>query len=112
MQYAANVASKRNILISKGWTFFGDVLGSCVLKINETAFSNHINIYPNPASDIIHIKNAKDVKSYIITDFSGRIILKDFLAKDFINIQSLSTGNYILQLITSKNIENFKFVKK
>lgn len=112
MQYAANVAFKRNILISKGWTFFGDVLGSCVLKINETAFSNHINIYPNPASDFIYLKNTKDVKSFIITDFSGRIVLKDYLAKDLINIQSLSSGNYILQLVTSKNIEKFKFIKK
>ena len=112
MKYAANVTSNRDFLISKGWTFSGDVLGSCTLKINETAFSNQINIYPNPASDILYIKNAKDVRSYIITDFSGRIVLKNNLDKDFINIQSLSTGNYVLQLITSKNIENFKFIKQ
>ncbi|MBD3906520.1 BspA family leucine-rich repeat surface protein [Chryseobacterium sp. Ch-15] len=112
MQYAANVTSNRDFLINKGWTFSGDVLGSCTLKINETAFSNQINIYPNPASDILYIKNAKDVKSFIITDFSGRIVLKNNLVKDFINIQSLSTGNYILQLITTKNIENFKFIKQ
>lgn len=112
MQYAANVASKRDILISKGWTFSGDVLGSCVLKINEAAFSNYVNIYPNPASDILYIKNIKDIKSYMILDFSGRIVMKDPLTKDLINIQGLSPGNYILQILTSKNVENFKFIKK
>lgn len=38
--------------------------------------------------------------------------MKDSLTKDFINIQNLSSGNYILQIVTSKNIESFKFIKK
>lgn len=113
LMYSSNVVNKRNILINKGWLFTGDVVGECEkLAVNENKLKNSLSIYPNPASDFIYLNNSKDVKSYIITDSSGRVIMKDSLTKDFITIQSLSSGNYILQIITDKNIESFKFIKK
>lgn len=111
--YSATITNKRNILINKGWIFTGDVAGECEkLAVGESKPKNSLSIYPNPASDFIYLNNSKDAKSYIITDISGRIVMKNSLTKDFINIQSLSSGNYILQILTSKNIENFKFIKK
>lgn len=113
LTYSSNIINKRNILINKGWLFTGDVVGECEkLAVNENELKNSLSIYPNPVSDILYIKNAKDVKSYMIIDSSGRIIMKDPLTKGFINVQSLSSGNYILQIITDKNIESFKFIKK
>ncbi|WP_139419630.1 BspA family leucine-rich repeat surface protein [Chryseobacterium mulctrae] len=113
LTYTSTIINKRNILINKGWIFTGDLAGECEkLAVNENTLKNSLSIYPNPTSDFIYLNNAKDAKSYIITDFSGRIILKDYLAKDVINIQSLIPGSYILQIIANKNIENFKFIKK
>ncbi|MCD1118280.1 BspA family leucine-rich repeat surface protein [Chryseobacterium turcicum] len=113
LTYSSTIINKRNILINKGWTFTGDVAGECEkLAVGETKLESSLSIYPNPASDFIYLNNSKDAKSYIITDISGRIVMKNSLTKDFINIQSLSSGNYILQILTSKNIENLKFIKK
>lgn len=114
-KHTAALAAKNNLINNKNWSITGDTYNpTCesVLSTKDLTLHNQLSIYPNPATDFIYLKNAKDVKSYIITDFSGRIILTDYLTKDFINIQSLNTGNYILQLMTGKNIENFKFIKK
>lgn len=112
MQYAANIIPKRNILIGKGWTFSGDVLGSCLLKTNETAFSNNVNIYPNPVTDFIYIKNLKSSNaSHKILDASGRLIFNGNIKSEKIDVSSLSKGNYLLQLITNENTINFKFIK-
>lgn len=113
--YSPDVVVERNTLISKGWTIFGDTLGSCQIKegLSTSETTNpKISIYPNPAHDIIYLKNISNAKSFVITDLSGRIMMKDSLNKDFINIQNLSSGTYILELITKEKIQSLKFIKK
>lgn len=115
LSYSPDVVVDRNILISKGWLMLGDTLGTCQTKeglaTSETAYLKP-SIYPNPAHHAIYLKNISDTKSFIITDLSGRIIMKDSLNKDYINIQTLAPGNYILQIITKEKIQSFKFIKK
>jgi len=111
--YSSDVSNWRNILISKGWSLTGDNVGECrILGVSDLPSQNVPGIYPNPAIDFIHLKNIQGIKSYIISDMSGRIIMKDHLSQDFINVQALATGNYVLQLITKDDIQSFKFIKK
>jgi len=113
--YSPDVVVDRNTLISKGWTMYGDTLGTCQIKESlstSEAVLSKPSVYPNPASHTIYLKNIYDAKSFIVTDLSGRIVLKDTLNKEYINIQSLTPGNYILQLVTKEKIESFKFIKK
>lgn len=113
LTYSVDVIPKRNILLGKGWTINGDTVGECrKLSTHESDLKNTSSIYPNPAENFIYLKNIKDAKSYIITDMSGRMITKDTLTKDLINIQHLEPGNYLLQIVTKEKIETFKFIKK
>lgn len=113
LSYSSDVIPKRNILISKGWIFSNDTLGECrKLSTHEHQLNSTASIFPNPAEDYIHLKNIKDVKNYLITDSSGRLIAKDVLTQDNINIQQLSPGNYILQIVAKEKIHSFKFIKK
>lgn len=115
LSYSPDVVVDRNILISKGWTFFGDTLGTCQIKesLSTSEISNpKISIYPNPAHHIIYLKNISNVKSYVITDLSGRMVMKDSLNKDSINIQNLTSGTYILELMFKDKIQRLKFIKK
>ena len=82
------------------------------LSTYESQLKNKGSIYPNPAENFIYLKNIKDAKSYIISDVSGRMITENTLSKDLINIQHLTPGNYILQIITRSNIQTYKFIKK
>jgi surface protein len=112
--YSGDVSIHRNNLISKGWTITGDVLGECsILSTSNIDLNNSTSsIYPNPATDFIYIKNLKGLNSYKIFDLSGRVILQNALNENKIDIKSLSKGNYILQIITKENTQNFKFIKK
>ncbi|MDF2553281.1 MAG: BspA family leucine-rich repeat surface protein [Chryseobacterium sp.] len=113
LTYSVDINPKRNILLNKGWTISGDTIGECrKLSTHESQVKNTGSIYPNPAENFIYLQNIKDAKSYIITDMSGRMITKDALTKDLINIQNLEPGNYILQIVTKEKIETFKFIKK
>ncbi|WP_426473311.1 BspA family leucine-rich repeat surface protein [Chryseobacterium balustinum] len=115
LSYSPDVVVDRNTLISKGWTMFGDTLGSCQIKegLSTSETTNpKISIYPNPAHDIIYLKNISNVKSYVITDLSGRMVMKDSLSQDSINIQHLTSGTYILELIFKDKIQSLKFIKK
>ncbi|WP_312391060.1 BspA family leucine-rich repeat surface protein [Chryseobacterium sp.] len=114
--HAAAVSARNYLINNKGWIITGDTYnGNCesVLAIKESNLNhNNPSIYPNPVKDIIYIKNAADVKTYIITDTSGRIISKDYLNDNLIHVESLVAGNYILQIISKDKTYTFKFIKK
>jgi surface protein len=110
-QYAANITSKRDILINKGWNIIGDTVGNCVLSTSEIKLSENPSIYPNPASDYIYIKNLKNIISYKIIDASGRLIMNGNIKSEKIDVRNLLKGNYFLQISTDENTLNFKFIK-
>lgn len=111
--YASDVIDKRNILINKGWTLLGDAIGKCrLLGVAENNRENTPSIYPNPADNIIYIKNLKGARSYKIFDSVGRLVLQNILNEESITINSLLHGNYILQIMSDTGVQSLKFIKK
>ncbi|MEG0926970.1 BspA family leucine-rich repeat surface protein [Chryseobacterium sp.] len=108
------VNARNTLLNSKNWIFTGDTAVECDrLGTHESSLDQHQpSIFPNPVDDVIQFKNLSNMKSYSILDASGRIILRENLSKDFINVQSLAKGNYIIQISTKDKNYNFKFIKK
>lgn len=108
-------ATARDYLINyKGWTITGDTYNpECEshLGTSDIKTDNKINIYPNPATDAIYIKNTH-AEHYTIIDSAGRVILNGFPVNERIDIQTLAPGNYILQLHSKDIIQNLKFIKK
>ncbi len=111
----SGAVSARNLLITnKNWTITGDTYdGECSprLGVSDVTISQEAGIYPNPARDIIYIKNS-DAKSYTISDMSGRTLLKGALSDGQINIQTLVPGSYMVQLQSKDKVQNLKFIKK
>ena len=67
-------------------------------------------IYPNPATTIIN--STEQNVSYNIYDLSGRKVLSGVTFNGVIHIQTLSEGNYTLQLINDSNqISTQPFIK-
>lgn len=58
-----------------------------------------VNIYPNPAKNIVFISNAKH-STVILTDISGKTVLRQVINSDSgeIDINNLTSGLYILKL--------------
>jgi len=85
------------------------------IKLSSVSDINNLNfnIYPNPASSKLFIENMYlKNSSYVITDVSGREILKDKLQSE-INIEDLQQGIYIINLYSNNELYGRKrFVKQ
>jgi hypothetical protein len=68
---------------------------------------DHLRVYPNPASDRIFVAQG-EFQEFTITDLLGRTLKSGQLEADnFIDINSLVPGIYILNL----GDQVFKFIK-
>lgn len=118
LQYSSTAAlNARNTLINtKAWVFNGDIFNAeCEPRLgtSETENTAEVFIYPNPTHDFINIRNYKNISSYKIFDFSGRIVLsKNNFTENRIDVSSLQKGNYILEIASKKSVKKFKFIKK
>ena len=79
-----------------------------VLDYNNN--NDNIILYPNPTNNFITIQNKKNLTEnfeYKIVDFTGRIVKRgNSKFNEQINIESLTSGNYIIQIET-ENGEKF-----
>ena len=113
MIYSSTTAvAARNVLISKGWSFTGDIYdASCNLGIGEVDNVN-FEIYPNPVKDFLHIKTSKKIQDIKIFSSDGREILQPKISDNSINVNFLPKGNYLLQLTIDDRVLMRKFIKK
>lgn len=98
--------SASDIYLSEGF-INGDLLGSA-LGINEAEVSAlKIKIYPNPASEVIHINSEIQLTKIEIYDVLGKQVFKSsYLNK--INVENYNSGIYILKMYSVDN----QFVSK
>lgn len=81
----------------------------------EWQSSGKSRIFPNPASSQIFIETVNtDNYNYVIKDFSGRVLADNNFSggSASINIETLPSGFYFLQLIGSGDIETHKIIKE
>ncbi|MCP4314397.1 MAG: sulfatase-like hydrolase/transferase [Bacteroidetes bacterium] len=69
-----------------------------------------INIYPNPASNILYISSNSAVR-YMISDIQGKLLLTGTAKDHSIDIASLIDGLYLIQIDTDGQTETKRFVK-
>jgi hypothetical protein len=86
---------------------------SCTpLVIDEFSF-NSFQIYPNPSSETIYIKNnlSTQIQNIKIIDFAGKMIyyVNDNLSE--INLSKLETGVYFLLITSESKSYKYKLVK-
>lgn len=72
---------------------------------------NDIVIYPNPIKDKISIQSSTTIETYSIFDMQGRLVQKGELSSNEINT-NLSTGVYILNLNTERQVSQHKIIIK
>ncbi len=92
----------------------GTMTISQVLNVDENYLKNII-IYPNPSSDFVIVENSKDNSSfdYKIVDLTGRVVaIGKSKFNDKISVETLSIGNYLIQIKNEiGQTFNKKFVK-
>ena len=71
---------------------------------------NNISVYPNPTSDVLMVKNIKNITHFKLVDSKGRLIEQGSIDKNnnVVNLKSVDAGLYILQLNDEKPIKVIK----
>ena len=81
----------------------------------EKAIENVVEVYPNPANDILNIalENNNNTKINII-DITGKTVLTQELKaqNNIISVQNLESGLYFVEISTQNKTDRIKFIKK
>ena len=73
--------------------------------------NNLVKIYPNPASNELQISTDQTIMSVIVSDINGKTVeVKRF--NNNIDVSTLSSGSYFMQVETESGIFTEKFVKR
>ena len=70
--------------------------------------SNIIKLYPNPAKDVVYLKNVSGIKTIMIRDINGRLISQIKTHLNEFSVGELNQGFYFLEI----NGQTKKFIKK
>lgn len=73
--------------------------------------NKNLNIYPNPAETQINFSETLNGDA-VIYDTEGRIVKKTYIYGNNINVSDLTSGFYLIAIVTDKGIHQGNFVKK
>ncbi len=97
----------RLALIDKGWTIEGDSK-NCMTSNSEITLSKQLNVYPNPASDKLHISGEGNFNKLTIRSILGQEVLHKEMRLPTdeydLDIKNIQTGIYIIT-VTGDGIE-------
>jgi hypothetical protein len=87
--------------------------GSNTLGSDDTFVSDLI-IYPNPTKNVLNLSTLQDLNDaiYSVFDLNGRRVLNAILDSKTIDVSSLSSGQYILRIVSGSSVKNQKFIKQ
>lgn len=102
---------------SYGWTKIEGIIVDLIptdapLAVREPSRQLPLEVYPNPASDVLHIKNLTyEEVNYAIFDVSGRMVTSGY-SNGTVSVSGLEKGIYVLQIKGGKLLKTAKFVVK
>lgn len=87
--------------------------GPKTVSVAEVKYDVLVDVYPNPTTGMLNISTKMPLTNSVVQlhDITGRLMLSTTLTSTNLDIATLPTGVYSLQLITSKGIFNRKIVK-
>ncbi|HXU28107.1 MAG TPA: T9SS type A sorting domain-containing protein, partial [Bacteroidia bacterium] len=86
------------------------------IGIKQIAGSNKVSIYPNPATNALHISFASAVNKASVKIFSvigTEVLSANATGSDLsVDISNLAAGTYMVQITTDNGVETKKIVKQ
>ena len=87
-----------------------DVLTNCQLSTNEHYPDLVAKVFPNPTKDLVQILNSSRIKSLRVYDVQGNELNLEF-REEIINLETFSTGLYILRIEDDQKTSIHKIFK-
>lgn len=82
--------------------------------LNE-AESDNLAVWPNPAQEVLHVRQAGEVMDLAVYDLSGRELLRLTPAPGEevqVPVADLQAGTYLLRVRTAREVKTTQFIKK
>ncbi|SKB96844.1 Por secretion system C-terminal sorting domain-containing protein [Soonwooa buanensis] len=106
-----------------GWAFpsnlseqlrsFRIQLPDSYLATQNIAVKSDVKLYPNPVTDVLNIETKDKVESVKIYNASGQLVNQSKVDADKkVNVASLTTGVYNVNVTTDKGSQSHKVIKK
>lgn len=86
------------------------VLPAASLSTSDIVKSKSIKLYPNPATDVIHLDGVDNDSNFVIYNAVGQLVKSGEMQKGEIAVQELIKGQYMLKL--KGQDKAIKFIKK
>ncbi|MCZ8023855.1 MAG: S8 family serine peptidase [Cytophagales bacterium] len=84
-----------------------------VTNVVENQLSQSINVFPNPVNNILYVASSSKIDSYTIRSLNGILIFAgDFDSDNYLDIQNLQPGMYILEIESENKITVRKIIKQ
>ncbi|KGO94109.1 T9SS type A sorting domain-containing protein [Flavobacterium subsaxonicum] len=86
---------------------------NCVLGTSKFNKGNTITVYPNPASDVLHINNKTGVaiEKAVLFDISGRVVRQyEGVSAERLSVNGLEKGMYLLTMFQGKTTQTQKVI--
>lgn len=71
-----------------------------------------VQVYPNPATDILNVSNVSAKTSYKIFSITGQLVSTGNINNGEVNVSQLTKGVYIISFEDNATVSNIKFEKK
>lgn len=85
---------------------------NATVSVNEVKKNIEMNIYPNPAQDVLTISSNEAINELFIYSIGGSLIKKEMLNNNQIDISSLEKGMYFLLINSENGVYKEKFIKE
>ena len=86
---------------------------SCaIIPVSNTVETRTVDIYPNPAKNLIHLKSDKSIIKLTVTDAFGRKVFEDFNIKNSysLNADRFKEGVYFAIIEMAEKTEKLRFI--
>ncbi|MBI2281024.1 MAG: T9SS type A sorting domain-containing protein [Bacteroidetes bacterium] len=92
------------VLCSDTSTDMIDMCEMTVTSVKKVTSTNKLNIYPNPAKDVVNIVyNGNEALNLEVTDITGKKIMSQTLKTKTIDVTGLNQGLYFVRLYNQNN---------
>jgi hypothetical protein len=81
------------------------------LAVSETGSKDAIQVYPNPATDVLNISKVSSKATYSIYNISGQLSGKGKITDNKVNISNLPKGVYMISVEDNGAANTIKFIK-
>lgn len=85
---------------------------SATLGVNDNVKANSVQVYPNPAVDVLNVTKVSNNADYNIYNAVGQLVAKGKVTNNQVQVSKLEKGVYMITVDNNGEASQVKFIKK